>query len=63
MGDASPGRDIPRLVDLWRSGKLPLERLHTHTRPLDEINTAFDVLADGDAIRQIIQPHENKEDQ
>ncbi|HVR31662.1 MAG TPA: alcohol dehydrogenase catalytic domain-containing protein [Acidimicrobiia bacterium] len=63
MGDASPGRDIPRLVGLWRSGKLPLERLHTHTRPLDEINTAFDLLADGDAIRQIIQPHDNKEDQ
>lgn len=63
MGDAAPERDIPRLVGLWRSEKLPLERLHTETTPLDQINTAFDRLAAGEVIRQIIQPQQTKEDQ
>ena len=58
MGDAAPARDVPRLIALWRAGLLPVEKLHTHTRSLDDLNTAFDVLADGDAIRQLITPHQ-----
>lgn len=57
MGDAAPQRDIPRLFRLWRKGRLPVERLHSSTRPLTEVNEAFDALADGAAIRQILRPH------
>ncbi len=37
-GDSVPARDIPAYLQLWRDGKLPLELLHTDTKPLAEIN-------------------------
>ena len=52
-----PARDIPRFVDLWRAGKLPVERLVSATLTLDEINSGMDELADGRAVRQIIEFH------
>lgn len=61
MGDAAPGRDLPRMIGLWRSGKLPVEKLHSQTLPLTKINTAFDELAAGNAIRQVVRPHKDKE--
>ncbi|OIJ88361.1 zinc-binding dehydrogenase [Streptomyces colonosanans] len=54
MGDAVPRRDIPRFLDLWRAGLMPVERMHTGTLPLTGINTAIEELASGRAIRQII---------
>jgi Zn-dependent alcohol dehydrogenase len=56
MGSAAPQRDIPRFMALWRAGRLPVEALHSATRPLSEINEAFEDLARGDAIRQILLP-------
>jgi alcohol dehydrogenase len=57
LGSAAPQRDIPRLVSLWRAGRLPVERLLTATLTLDDINDAMDRLADGTAVRQVIRPH------
>ena len=54
LGSAVPARDIPRFVELWRAGRLPVERLVSSTVPLDQINEAMDQLADGTAVRQII---------
>ncbi|MFL4901777.1 zinc-binding dehydrogenase [Streptomyces sp. NPDC002514] len=54
MGDAVPRRDIPRFLDLWRAGQMPVERMHTGTLPLTSINTALEELASGRAIRQVI---------
>lgn len=54
LGSAVPSRDIPRYVDLWRAGQLPLERLISSHIALHDINTAMDRLARGDEIRQII---------
>ncbi|MFI2259632.1 zinc-dependent alcohol dehydrogenase family protein [Streptomyces tubercidicus] len=54
MGDAVPRRDIPRFLDLWRAGLMPVERMHTGTLPLDDINTALEELTSGRAIRQVI---------
>lgn len=54
LGSAVPSRDIPRFVALYRSGRLPVERLLTHTLRLDEINAGFDRLARGEAVRQVI---------
>jgi alcohol dehydrogenase len=53
MGDAVPARDIPAYIDLWRRGELPMELLHTDTRPIEEVNEALDALADGDVIRRL----------
>ena len=56
MGSAAPQRDIPRYVALWRAGRMPVERLLTATLPLGEINEAFEALATGAAIRQVLLP-------
>ena len=55
LGSAVPARDIPKFVDMWRSGRLPVEQLVSSTITLDEINEGMDQLADGNAVRQIIE--------
>ena len=54
MGSAVPQRDIPRYIALHRAGRLPVEKLLTHTLKLDEINAGFDRLAKGEAVRQVV---------
>jgi alcohol dehydrogenase len=54
MGSAVPSRDIPRYIALYRAGRLPVERLISHRLGLDEINTGFDRLARGEALRQVV---------
>jgi len=54
LGSAVPSRDIPRYAQLWREGKLPVEALISDRIALDDINTAMDRLAAGEAVRQII---------
>jgi Zn-dependent alcohol dehydrogenase len=54
MGSGIPSRDIPRYIAAWREGRLPVDRLLTHTLPLDEINEGFDRLRDGVAVRQAV---------
>jgi DHA1 family bicyclomycin/chloramphenicol resistance-like MFS transporter len=56
MGSTRPEIDIPGMADLWRPGNLPVERLISAYRPLGELNEAFDALANGSALRQIILP-------
>ena len=54
MGSSIPSRDIPRYIALHRAGRLPVDKLLTSRGPLEEINEALDALADGSAIRHII---------
>jgi Zn-dependent alcohol dehydrogenase len=54
MGSCVPRRDVPRFIEMHRAGLLPVERLHTHTIALDEINEGFDRLARAEAVRQIV---------
>jgi S-(hydroxymethyl)glutathione dehydrogenase/alcohol dehydrogenase len=49
-----PSRDFPLLLNLWRSGRLPLDRLITARIKLDDVNIAFDDLARGTGIRAVI---------
>lgn len=55
LGSAVPSRDIPRFVELWRSGRLPVQSLVSSTIRLDDINEAMDHLAEGTAVRQLIR--------
>lgn len=55
LGSAVPSRDIPRFVELWQSGRLPVESLVSSTVRLEDINEAMDHLADGTAVRQLIE--------
>lgn len=54
IGTAVPRRDIPRYVALFQAGRLPVDRLVTHSMALGDLNEGFDRLASGDAIRQIV---------
>jgi alcohol dehydrogenase len=55
MGSAVPRRDIPRYVAMHQGGRLPVDLLFTDTVALGDINEAFDRLARGEAVRQIIR--------
>lgn len=57
MGSAIPRRDIPRLIQLYQAGKLPLDELLSPAISLDEINTGFDHLAQGSVVRQLLHFH------
>lgn len=54
MGGALPARDIPRLVDLYEQGRLPVERLRSKVIPLHQINHGFDRLDQGLAVRDVV---------
>lgn len=54
LGSSIPSRDIPIYAQKWREGKLPVEELASAVIRLEDINTAFDTLAEGKAVRQII---------
>ncbi|UYQ76914.1 alcohol dehydrogenase catalytic domain-containing protein [Glutamicibacter sp. JL.03c] len=55
MGSALPAKDIPYYEELWRSGRLPVEKL-VRTRPMAQINEALDELAEGRSVRQVLLP-------
>jgi alcohol dehydrogenase len=54
LGSSVPKRDIPHYEQLWRDGRLPVEKLITSHIALNDINHAMDDLAAGKAVRQII---------
>ncbi|EGJ23280.1 alcohol dehydrogenase [Cereibacter sphaeroides WS8N] len=54
IGSCVPQRDLPRMLALHRRGLLPVEKMLTHRLKLDEINLAMDRLAEGSAIRQVV---------
>jgi alcohol dehydrogenase len=56
MGSCVPSRDIPRYIDLFLQGKLPVDKLLSSTGSLDEINEAFDRLDRAEVIRHLILP-------
>ena len=53
FGDCNPLYDVPRLLDLYRSGDLKLDELITRRYRLDELNDAYRDLADGKNIRGV----------
>jgi Zn-dependent alcohol dehydrogenase len=54
LGGCNSLREIPRLVALWRAGRLDLEGLVTARRPLEEVNEGFAELAAGRGIRTVL---------
>jgi Zn-dependent alcohol dehydrogenase len=53
-GSSRPERDFPLILDLYRRGRMPLERLISHRVPLSEIEQAFELLRSGDALRVVL---------
>jgi alcohol dehydrogenase len=56
VGSCVPLRDVPRFVALYRQGRLPVDRLLSGRVGLDDLNPAFDRLAAGGAVRQVLVP-------
>ena len=54
LGSCIPSRDIPAYIDLYKSGRLPINHLMSDKIKLNEINQPFDKLADGNVVRQLI---------
>ncbi len=54
IGTSVPLRDLPRYLNLFRRGRLPIDRLLTDRLRLDELNEGFDRLRNGEAVRQIV---------
>lgn len=54
LGSSVPKRDIPAYLELYKSNRLPVEKLITHRLKLEDINEGFEALANGEAIRQVI---------
>ena len=56
LGGCDPRRDIPRYIEWFYAGRLPVDKLVSAQLRLDDINAGFDTLANGEAVRQIIIP-------
>jgi alcohol dehydrogenase len=54
IGSAVPARDIPRYIDLYKKGRLPVDRLKGVPLSLNDINEGFEKLAAGTSMREII---------
>ena len=52
-GDADPQTFIPQMIDWYRAGKFPFDRL-VKTFPFDEINEAAAASEDGSAIKPVL---------
>lgn len=53
-GSASPKVEIPRLIALYRAGKLKLDELLTRSYKFEEINEAYAALERGEVARSVV---------
>ena len=54
FGGANPRRDIPRLLRLYKEGKLKLDGLVTRTYKLSDVNNGYQDMRDGKNLRGLI---------
>jgi len=57
MGSGVPQHDVPRYVDLYLRGRMPIDKLRSSHLSFDELNHGFDLLNNGEVVRQILLPH------
>lgn len=53
-GTANTARDFPLYAELWKQGRLPLEKLISHRYPLQETNVAYADMLEGKSRRGVI---------
>jgi S-(hydroxymethyl)glutathione dehydrogenase / alcohol dehydrogenase len=54
MGGTVLQQEIPKLIALYKAGKLKLDELITHRFALEDINKAIDQVVKGEALRNVI---------
>ena len=55
MGDAIPDIFIPQLIDFYRAGRFPFDRMITYY-PMDRINQAAEDSEKGKALKAVLRP-------
>jgi Zn-dependent alcohol dehydrogenase len=53
-GSSNIGVQLPRILDLYRAGRIPLDRLRGPTYRLDDVNEALAGLSGGTVGRAVI---------
>ena len=56
MGSCIAHRDIPKYLDMFQTGKLPVDRLLTRKIRFEELNEAMDRLDDAKTVREVLIP-------
>jgi S-(hydroxymethyl)glutathione dehydrogenase/alcohol dehydrogenase len=54
FGGVKGRSQLPRLVDWYMDGKIKVDELITHVMPVEQINTAFDLMRRGESIRSVV---------
>ena len=54
-GDCLPSRDFPMLVDLYQQGRLDLDAFITERIGIDDVESAFAKMHDGDVLRSVVE--------
>ena len=54
FGGARGRTDVPKIVDWYMEGKINIDDLITHVMPIEQINTAFDLMHEGTSIRSVV---------
>jgi S-(hydroxymethyl)glutathione dehydrogenase/alcohol dehydrogenase len=54
FGGVKGRSQLPGYVENYLRGQIELDRMVTHTMPLEDINTAFDLMHEGKSIRSVI---------
>jgi S-(hydroxymethyl)mycothiol dehydrogenase len=53
-GDCLPSRDFPMLIDLYRQGRLDLDRFVSETISIDDVEDAFHKMERGEVLRSVV---------
>ena len=53
-GDCLPSRDFPMLIDLYKQGRLDLDRFVSATIGIDQVEEAFAAMHSGDVLRSVV---------
>jgi Zn-dependent alcohol dehydrogenase len=53
-GSARPAADVPMLISLYVSGRLPLDKLLSRRYPIEQINEAYEAMLGGEVARSVV---------
>jgi S-(hydroxymethyl)glutathione dehydrogenase/alcohol dehydrogenase len=56
FGSSDIRRDFPRVIEMWRTGRIDLERIVSARIDLDGVPAALDALRSGTALRAVVVP-------
>ena len=54
FGGAKGRTDVPKIVDMYMTGKIEIDPMITHVMGLEEINKGFDLMHAGESIRSVV---------